>query len=279
MPQLDGRIVAPAFKPVVAVRGGERVEGDQQVRPIPGGVQPPGPVSVRRPVPAGRGEGEPRRPWPRVFPVVPGFGTCAAVPDSVAVLVGHSHAPVRLRVPRCGGGQVAGQPGIDGASPDSSPGRPARLVRVASGTVRLARPANPPGAAPTGVGWSRWGRESLFRSRSSRARARIASVPPSRPALRSSSAHQVIRSSTARISSGGSSRPARAALPESSRHRSTRANFAAVSRRSFAFSGATSMTARAMAARSAPGVSRAARSRTLASAARASASSRPVALG
>ena len=82
-------------------------------------------------------------------------------------------------------------------------------------------------------------------------------MPPSSPALRSSLAQAVIRSSAARTSSGGSSRPARAALPESSTHRSTRANFAAVSRRSFAFSGAASITARAIAARRPPGVSRA----------------------
>jgi hypothetical protein len=116
--ELDAWIVAPAFKPVVAILGGQRVEGDQQVRPIPGGVQPPGAVAARRrPVPAGRGEGEPRRSWPCAFPVVLGFGTCAAVPDSVAMLVGHGHAPRALRVGRGGSGQVAGQPGIDGAEP------------------------------------------------------------------------------------------------------------------------------------------------------------------
>ena len=96
---------------------------------------------------------------------------------------------------------------------------------------------------------------------------------PSSPASRSSPAHQLICWSAARTSSGGSSQPIRAALPESSAHRSTRAFLAAVSRRSLAFSGATSITARAMAARSPPGVSRAARSRTFASAARASAGS------
>ena len=83
----------------------------------------------------------------------------------------------------------------------------------------------------------------------------------------------MIRWSAASTSSGGSSQPISAALPESSAHRSTRASFAAASRRSFAFSGAASITAWAMAARSPPGVSRAARSRTLSSAARAPASS------
>src|SRR5207344_1752241 len=96
--ELDARIVTAAFKPVVAVLGGQRVEGDQQVRPVTGGVQPPGTVAAGRPVPAGRCEGEPRRPRSRALPVVPGFGTCAAVPDSVAVLVGHGHAPGALGV-------------------------------------------------------------------------------------------------------------------------------------------------------------------------------------
>ena len=70
------------------------------------------------------------------------------------------------------------------------------------------------------------------------------------------------------------SRPIKAALPESSAHRSTRAVFAAFSRRCFAFSGATSMTARASAARSPPGVNRPARPTIFASAARASPSDR-----
>ena len=38
--------------------------------------------------------------------------------------------------------------GSTGPMPGISPGRPARSVRVASGTVRVTRPANPPGAAP-----------------------------------------------------------------------------------------------------------------------------------
>ena len=118
VPELNARIVAPAFKPVVAVLRGERVEGDQQVRPIAGGVQPPGSVAAGRPVPAGRGEGEPRRPWPRAFPVTLGHGSGTAVADSVPVLVGHRHAPGAFGVGRGGGGgQVAGQPGIDGAEP------------------------------------------------------------------------------------------------------------------------------------------------------------------
>ena len=79
--------------------------------------------------------------------------------------------------------------------------------------------------------------------------------------------------SAASTSSGGSSRPISAAFPESSAHRCTRASRAAASRRFCAFLGATSMTARRMAARSPPGVSRPARSSTFFSAARASAAS------
>ena len=63
-------------------------------------------------------------------------------------------------------------------------------------------------------------------------------------------------------------------MPESSAHRSTRAVFAAVSRRCLAFSGAASITARASAERSEPGVSRPARPRIFASTARASPSDR-----
>ena len=63
-------------------------------------------------------------------------------------------------------------------------------------------------------------------------------------------------------------------MPESSAHRSTRAVLAAFSRRSFAFSGAASITARASAERSEPGVSRPARPRIFASTALASSPSR-----
>ena len=68
-------------------------------------------------------------------------------------------------------------------------------------------------------------------------------MSPSSPAFFSSCAQAVIRWSAASTSSGGSSQPISAALPESSAHRSTRASFAAASRRSLAFSGATSITA------------------------------------
>src|SRR6266571_7307896 len=41
VPQLDPGIMAPAFEPVVAVLGGERVQGDDQVRPVFGSSQDP----------------------------------------------------------------------------------------------------------------------------------------------------------------------------------------------------------------------------------------------
>ena len=99
-------------------------------------------------------------------------------------------------------------------------------------------------------------------------------MSPSRPAFFSSRAQAVIRWSAASTSAGGSSRPISAAFPESSAHRCTRASrSAACSRRFRAFSGATSITARTIAARSPPGVSRPARPSTIASARRASAGS------
>ena len=98
-------------------------------------------------------------------------------------------------------------------------------------------------------------------------------MSPSRPAFFSSRAHAVIRWSAARTSAGGSSRPISAAFPESSAHRCTRASRAACSRRLRALAGATSITARAIAARSPPGVSPPARPSTSSSAARASAGS------
>ena len=167
--------------------------------------------------------------------------------------------------------------------------------------VRVTRPANPGGITPAtgpagaGVPGSRgpagpvppspsrpspscpdpprpsgllaWGRESVPSSKSMNARARSWSMSPSSPAWRSCFAHAVTRWSAARTSAGGSSRPASPAFPLSSAHRSTRVRRAMCSRRFFAFSGLTSMTARLIAARSAPGVSDPARPSTIASAA------------
>ena len=95
-------------------------------------------------------------------------------------------------------------------------------------------------------------------------------MSPSSPAFFSSRAQAVIRWSAVSTSAAGSSRPIRAAFPESSAHRCTRASRAATSRRFLAFSGAASITARAIAARSPPGVRRPARPSTSASALRAS---------
>ena len=98
-------------------------------------------------------------------------------------------------------------------------------------------------------------------------------MPPARPALPSCRAHQVIRWSAASTSAGGSSRPVRPAFPDGSAHRCTRARFAECSRRCFACSGFTCITARLIADRNPAGVNDPARSRTMASAARASAGS------
>ena len=118
------------------------------------------------------------------------------------------------------------------------------------------------------------GRESRPSTRSRKARARSSPAEPSRRAAFSWLAQESIRWPAAVTSAGGSSRPIRAALPENSAHHWTSVLLAAFSRRFLAFSGAISITARAIAARNAPGVSRPARSSTIASAARASAGSR-----
>jgi len=164
--------------------------------------------------------------------------------------------------------------------------------------VKVTWPANPggiiPASGPPGPGargwagsWGRagsWGwrvpsvrlprgRESMPSKMSRYARARSASMPPSTPALRSSLAHAVTRWSAASTCAGGSSRPASPAFPLASAHRSTRVLSASCSRRFFALPGATSITARAIAARSPGGVSSPARPSTIASATRASAGS------
>ena len=145
VPQPGPGVVAPALEPMVTRVGGQRVQGDDQVGPGSGGAQPPGPPGGRRL------EREPRpvsRAGAGAFPAGPGFGPGAAVGDGVPLLVGDGQAPGGLRVVRGGGGQVAGQPGSAGPRPDSSPGRPARRVKVASGAVRVTRLANPAGIAP-----------------------------------------------------------------------------------------------------------------------------------
>ena len=114
VPQRDPGIVAAGLVPVVAGVGGDRVDRDDQVRSGSGGAQPPGP---------GIGRGLEREPWSvsragaGAFPVTPGFGPGAAVGYSVALVVGDGQAPGGPGAGRGGGGQVAGQPGVDRAEP------------------------------------------------------------------------------------------------------------------------------------------------------------------
>src|SRR5262249_35770044 len=114
VPELDPRVVAVGLQSVVAGVGGDRGEIDDQVRPVCRVAQSPGVVAAGRAVSAGRDEAEsgPARRWPRPSGVAmsPGSGPGAAVPDGVALLVGHGDTPGGLRVARGSGGQVAGQP-------------------------------------------------------------------------------------------------------------------------------------------------------------------------
>src|SRR5689334_20097977 len=116
VPEPGPGVVAFGLVPVVARVGGDRVDRDDQVRSGSGGAQPPGVISAPGwAVPAGRGEGEPRRAGSGALAVVPGFGAGAAVPDGVSLVVGDGEAPGCLGVGCGGGGQVAGQPGVDRA--------------------------------------------------------------------------------------------------------------------------------------------------------------------
>src|SRR3984885_429606 len=57
----DAGVVAGGLESVIALVGGDRVQGDDQVRlPRGTGGQPPGAVAAGRTVLAGRGEGDPR---------------------------------------------------------------------------------------------------------------------------------------------------------------------------------------------------------------------------
>ena len=126
--ELDPGIMALGLESVIAVAGGDRVEGDGQVW-LSGcaGVQLPGAVSVVGwPVPAGGGEGEPgpvpgpagrvasvQRPgFPAFLAVSPGSWPGAAVADGVSLLVGDGDAPRGGGVLRGGVRQVAGQVGV-----------------------------------------------------------------------------------------------------------------------------------------------------------------------
>ena len=163
VPELDPGVVAFGFVLVVAGVGGDRVDGDDQVRAVSRGGQPPGSVPAGRPVPAGRGEGEPglsRRAGACAVPLVLGFGPGAAVGDGVPLVVGDGQAPRGLRVRRGGGGQVAGQPRVDRAEAAELAG-PVRQAgqggqrdgqRDPPGEPGRGRPRwpRPPGEAPSG---------------------------------------------------------------------------------------------------------------------------------
>ena len=175
VPQLDPGIVAAAFEPVLAGVGGQRVDGDDQVRAVSRGAQPPGAVPAGRPVPAGRGEGEPgfsRRARACAVPLVLGFGPGTAVGDGVALAVGDRQAPRGLRVPRGRRGQVAGQPRIDwaqaadlaGTVRQAGQGGQRDSQRDGQRTRRRTRPG-PRGGGRRREGTGR-GRESMPRSRS-----------------------------------------------------------------------------------------------------------------
>src|SRR5690349_12736415 len=116
VPEPGPGIVTFGLESVVARVGGDRVDGDDEVRAGAGGAQPPGAISAAgRSVAAGGGEGEPRRAGAGALPVVLGFGPGAAVGDGVALVVGDGQAPGGPGVGCGGGGQIAGQPGVDRA--------------------------------------------------------------------------------------------------------------------------------------------------------------------
>jgi len=125
---------------------------------------PPGTVSRQVPYPPG---GPSRLAGVNENPAPPGGpGPGAAVPDRVAVLVDHRHAPGRLRVGRGGVDQVPRQPGVDRAVPGQlagpvgqpgggaerhgqgdPPGEPAPGTAGRTRARRLLRPAAGPVAA------------------------------------------------------------------------------------------------------------------------------------
>ena len=109
VPELDPGIMPGGLEPVIALRGIDRIEPDQQVRPASRDAQPPGPG-------LGRGREREPRPVPRPrsgsLPVPARFGPGAAVSDGVPLPVGHRHAPRRPGVGRGRGGQVPGQPRV-----------------------------------------------------------------------------------------------------------------------------------------------------------------------
>ena len=162
VPQHDPGIMPAGLPPVVAVPGGDRADLDEQVL-LPGG-EPPGAVPARRAGLTGGGEGEPGAAG-RIVPA--GFAAFrrpgAAVADGVALAVGDGDAPGRPGVAGRGRARSRARSGSTGPIPPSSPGRSARPVTVASGTVKVTCPANPGGIIPAsgppgpGAGAGSWG--------------------------------------------------------------------------------------------------------------------------
>ncbi len=258
-------------------------------------------------------------------------GAGAAVPDGVAVLVGHGHAPGGPGVAGRRGGEVAGQVGVEGADaghlagpvgqaeqgdqrdgqvgPAGEPGRDHPGQRPGRAGIRGPRGPDPPsgpghcrdwihcrgrdrrrgrgrcrGLETAAVAWAglpSWpglslvrvprGRESMPRRMSRNARARSRSMPPSRPAwpqLPGPPGDPLISGQHLRgrqLPAGQARVPGRLRPPLHPRPLAPHAHGAC-----FAFSGLTCITARLIADRSPAGVSDPARSRTIASAARAS---------
>ena len=136
VPELDPGIMALGLEPVIALAGIDRVEADQQIRPGSRDAQPPGPGFSRgregesRPVRArfrwrlGSGRAQ---PWATACP-------CASVTVTHHVVFGLRAAAAA---------RSWASHGSTGPIPGISPGRSASQVSVASGTVRVTRPANP----------------------------------------------------------------------------------------------------------------------------------------
>src|SRR5204863_5819072 len=125
--------------------GIDGVELDLQVRPASGGAQAPGTWSGR----GCEGESRPSRVAGLArFLRLLGSGRAQPCPTAwpcSSVTVTH-HVVVGLRAAAAARSRAS--QGSTGPIPESSPGRSASLVRLVSGTVRVTRPANPPGAAP-----------------------------------------------------------------------------------------------------------------------------------
>ena len=117
VPQLDARIVAPALKPVVAVPGGEGSSVTSRSGPFPGVRSRQVPYPPGGPSRLAGVKVNPGGPGPARFRWFLGAGRaqpCPTACPSWSVTVTHQ---VALGVGRGGGGQVAGQPGIDRAEP------------------------------------------------------------------------------------------------------------------------------------------------------------------